>query len=87
MENTKRFEKTITIPKTTKKFCHSNLYSMIFSKNGELFFIFPSKALNLSTTTTSVLVVSYNYSMGMLFDSLFSSSCQVLFVLQIIVSF
>lgn len=81
MENTKGFQIAITISKSTKKSCRSNLYSMMFSKNGELFFILLSKVLSVSTTTTSVLVVFYNYRMGMLFDSLFSSSCQVLFVL------
>lgn len=81
MENRKRFQIAITISKSTKTSCRSNLYSMVFSKNGELFFILPLKALSVSTTTTSVFVVFYNYRMGMLFDSLFSPSCQVLFVL------
>lgn len=57
MENTKRFQIAITIPKSTKKSCRNNLYSMIFFKIRELLFISPSKVLNLSNTTTSVLVV------------------------------
>lgn len=56
-ENTKRFQIAFAISKSTKTSCRRNLYSMMFSKNGELFFILPSKVLSVSTTTTSVLVV------------------------------